>query len=215
MKADVGILCALREHLSYLLSVSTPVAQRDQCWLTEYQGIYLAVGLQGRICDLSHENTRNLIQAFQPEAVYSFGPAAVINEYGPLGEWFEVTRCVHFDQPSFPSELRCARTVTAHRNWQIAGLLVSAARFVADTACIQRLAEQRAEFLTLLDMTGYGVSLACEQAGIPWKHFRWTTDRARDTAVSQFGWNIRTLAKRGSEVVRILEEVLHESSIVV
>jgi len=222
MRADVGILCALREHLSFLTSITTPLVNCDGSQLVGYQGTVLGIALQGRTSALSYHNARNLVRQFQPALICTFGPAAAVTEDAALGQWYEATRCAWLDQDGCRLPLRgggppiCRMPAPAHGvGPQHADLLVSAESFVADTAGTQRLAERHRDAVTLLDMTGYGVSQACADVGLPWSHFRWTTDRASDTAVSQFTRNVRTLAKRGNEVVRILEEVLSESSIVV
>lgn len=212
MKAEIGILCALREHVSYLLSVSTPLVRRDGCWLVERNGRLLALAHQGRTDALSYENAARLIRLHDPQVMFTFGPAALVAGHSRIGQWHEIVRCAALGCDSTWSS---ALAATDSGRCAPADLLVSAERFVANAGRVERIARRAGAQITLLDMTGCGVARACAEAGVAWKHFRWTTDRAGDTAVPQFVWNVRGLAKRGHEVLQILEEVLDESCVAV
>jgi nucleoside phosphorylase len=215
MRADIGILCALREHLSYLLSVSTPLSKTDDVWLVERDGQQWALAHQGRTSALSYQNAQRLIDAFLPATLLSFGPAALVGSSGRLGSWYMATRCAALrERAAIRSELIGCR-IPASTLWTEAALLISAPNFVTNHAVVDGVAQRPLTGVSLLDMTGYGVSRACAEADVPWMHFRWTTDRAGDTAVAQFAWNVRDLAKRGHEVLRILQETRDESCIAV
>jgi hypothetical protein len=215
MKAEIGILCALREHVSHLLSVSSPLLEVHGCWLVENRGTFLAIGRQGRTGALSYQNARTLIERFSPKVMYTFGPAALVNPRGVLGRWYAASSCASLQRSGsanlcFSKRLESCPGNPAPFGYALADLLMCSEGFVANAPLVKQLAGQLGEAVTLLDMTAYGVSKACNEAGIPWKHFRWTTDYAGDTAVSQFVWNVRDLARRGNEVWQILEEERNE-----
>jgi hypothetical protein len=157
-----------------------------------------------------------LIRSFAPPVVYTFGPAAAIGQQAKTGIWFTTGRSArllrvdHSDQPAVADELACMTLVLDSTVCKEAQLLVSSDSFVADSQLIHALATQLLGACVLLDMGGHGVARACCEAGVAWRHFRWTTDRAGDTAISQFSWNVRDLARRGGEVQHLLEEVCHE-----
>jgi hypothetical protein len=220
MRADVAILCALHEHHSLLLRISTSLVQHQSCSLVEYHGQLWALALQGRTGSISYANTCNLIRAFSPNCAFTFGPAALVSAEGEPGTWYTTQRCAglttlsDFDLPKVSGELVSTGEKTIPTMCKEAHLLVSADNFVADTRFVESLAERQGRALTLLDMGGYGVSRACTGAGVAWRHFRWVTDRAGDTAVNQFSRNVRDLAKRGDDVVHLLQEVCHEYCVV-
>ena len=215
-KADIGILCALREHVSWLLAQSTPLVERDGCWLTEYDGSHWAVALQGRTLPLSYHSAQRVLRHFQPSRLYSFGPSASVGRECGLGRWYEATRCCRLRAgtadgiPSLEEELISPADNAPPERLPRARQLVSADDFVANAALVERLGWRFGGGVVLLDMTGHGVARACREAGVSWRQFRWTTDRAGDTAVTQFTWNVRALAKRGAEVLKLIEEVACE-----
>lgn len=215
MRADVGILCALREHMSYLLSVSTPLCRRGDFSLVEYSGQTWAIGHQGRTDGLSCHNAWRLIETFSPSVLYTFGPSASLTPTNQLGVWHAATRCVVLTEDlAFESEL-VAASPPGSTLWGEARLMISARAFIANAAVVRQLVQRRGDAVTLLDMTGHGVARVSAEVNVPWLHFRWTTDRAGDTAVSQFVWNVRDLAKRGHEVLRILQEVSNGANAVI
>lgn len=221
MRSNTGILCALQSHMSLLRGISTPLTVSRSCSLVEYNGQRWALARQGRTSSISYENAWNLIRAFKPDSIVTFGPAAIVGEERNHKCWFQAQHCAHAVLRSGDTFLKIVDDVTCPHESDAdsytckpAHILVSVDDFIADIRLTQLLARHYDHKTTLLDMGGYGVSRACDEAGVPWKHFRWATDYAGDTAVNQFSRNVRELGKRGSEVIHLLEEVRHEYSAV-
>jgi hypothetical protein len=220
LRADLAILCALHEHLALLRGISTPLIQYGSCSLVEYEGQLWGLALQGRTSSISYENTRSLFRAFGPAPTYTFGPAALISGKHSTRTWFTTRCCARLTMgsgnqpPEITAALNCAATPLRSIRCQEAELLISAENFIANGRLINALAQCGGHGTALLDMGGHGVSRASAEAGVAWRHFRWTTDRAADTAVSQFSWNVRDLARRGNEVLELLREVTNESCVI-
>ena len=220
VKAEVGILCALRGHLSYLLGISTPVVRLGDCWLVEHGDQLWALSMQGKTNALSHESARRMLDTFSPGLVLTFGPAALIVGDHPLETWFSAKHCARLSVAANTESIALVDQLTSpvqsagSGSCMEAELLVSAESFIANTPLIERLRREQLYSTVLLDMAGHGVARACVDARVAWRHFRWASDRANDTAVACFSWNVRTLAKRGEEVAQLIEEATHEYSVI-